>query len=489
MKPNYHIQKYSCTLLTPLVIKNYSGSEIKVDTHDFISGNKFLGIVAAALYKKSSEAEALDLFHNGNVQYGNAYLSKDGISSYPVPGTLYAQDANALEDGYYLSGIIEKEQPSSIGKTPKKYSQIRTGYLIPETEQEYSRLTARRGERLKSAYDIDNRSSLSGNMFLYQYLEKGQQFVFEIRDYKNGRYLDRIHEVIDGDHYIATGKGEFGKISIESIGAPVPKETPVVSLEGETIWVYAHSDLAYIDNYGMYSWQPTAADLGFTNAQIDYEQSRLWFDRYTVRNGKRRTIDPERMIIKKGSVFALTAIDSKEKMTVNPLAITKGVGVHLAEGLGRIIVNPEFLNANASFSSYKKPEEETSKEEQIATGVLGAVLTQRYDHEQEEIVIYEKVLEFIERDYPNFKKISSSQWGAIRNEVYEQWYQGGGKRRKENILYSLFDTKEGFIAKSKKNSQWSASAKAKLEKLLEDHGPEALLLCTIEMPKHQKSTS
>ena len=73
--------------------------------------------------------------------------------------------------------------------------------------------------------------------------------------------------------------------------------------------------------------------------------------------------------------------------------------------------------------------------------------------------------------------------------MYEQWYQGGGKRRKESILYSLFDPKEGFIAKSKKNSQWSASAKAKLEKFLEDHGPEALLLCTIEMPKHQKSTS
>lgn len=489
MKPSYHIQKYSCTLVAPLVIKNYAGSEIKVDTHDFISGNKFLGIVAAALYKKSSKEETLDLFHNGNIHYGNAYLSKDNMCSYPIPGTLYAQDANTLEDGYYLSGISEKEQSSSPDTTPKKYSQIRTGYFISETDQEYSRLTAKRGERLKSAYDIDNRSSLSGNMFLYQYLEKGQQFVFEIRDYKNGRYLDRIQEVIKGDHYIATGKGEFGKISIEAIGAPVPTETPDVSLEGETIWVYAHSDLAFIDPYGKYSWQPTAADLGFTNVQIDYEQSRLWFDRYTVRNGKRRTIDPERMIIKKGSVFALTTIDLEEKMAVHPLAISKGVGVHLVEGLGRIIVNPEFLNANASFSSYKKSDEEISKPEQVSTGALGAVLTQRFDHEQKEIVIYEEVLEFIEREHPNFKKISSSQWGAIRNEVYEQWYQRGGKRRKESILYSLFDPEEGFIAKSKKNSQWSAFAKAKLKKLLENHGPEALLLCTIEMPKHQKSTS
>ena len=362
----YHIQKYQCTLLEPAVLKNYSGSEITVDVLDFINGNKFLGIVASQLYKttkESSSKEVLDLFHNGKVQYGNAYLSLNDKQSYPVPGLLYEHKTEKIKGGSSLKGIPEKTNDRQKQKEQEKYKQSKTGYLLPhDNNKTFVRIEAQRGERLKSAYDTNNRSAKAENMFLYQYLEKGQSFVFEIRDFTpKGIYLDRIEKALKGIHYIATSKGEFGRIEIKALGNCNKFNQTIQLSKEETQWVYAESDLAFIDRYGKFTWQPKVEDLGFQHAKINYEKSRLWFDHYTIRNGTRKNIDEERMIIKKGSVFA---IETKEEgIKIDEKKITRGLGVFLSEGYGRILINPSFLKKDITFNDDPSKDNTLSEED------------------------------------------------------------------------------------------------------------------------------
>ena len=65
--------KFRCTLLSDVILNQKAASEGQNRTLDFIPGSCFLGIVADKIYSDKSGIEALNLFHNGTVIFGDAH--------------------------------------------------------------------------------------------------------------------------------------------------------------------------------------------------------------------------------------------------------------------------------------------------------------------------------------------------------------------------------------------------------------------------------
>jgi len=82
--------KFKCTLLTDVILNVKSATEGSNKTLDFIPGNNFLGMVASKLYTEDIPVEqALDLFHNGTVRYGDAHVGVCGRRTLKVPAVVY----------------------------------------------------------------------------------------------------------------------------------------------------------------------------------------------------------------------------------------------------------------------------------------------------------------------------------------------------------------------------------------------------------------
>ena len=65
--------KFQCTLMTDVILNMKSASEGNNNTHDFIPGNVFLGIVASKKYVSLTSSESSYIFHSGKVRFGDAH--------------------------------------------------------------------------------------------------------------------------------------------------------------------------------------------------------------------------------------------------------------------------------------------------------------------------------------------------------------------------------------------------------------------------------
>ncbi len=486
---------FKIKLIDPLVISAKDKTETSLNCLDYIPGNVFLGIIAGSLYKTDSLEEknkTLDLFHNGKVRFGNAYLSINSKQSLPIPADWYAYKGKKLNEGiefYHLLKDIDWEQFSN---EEKQIKQVRNGYFIYDDRKIIIK-SPQKGVVLKSAYNSDRRSAKAEQMYLYEYLEAGQEFIFEISS-EIEDYLNEIQGLLIGKKHITKSKSaEFGGVEI-SVLEDYNYECRSKNSSENTYIVYAKSNLAFINEYGEMTWQPTAEDLGFTGGTIDYEHSQLWFDHFHLRNGKRRTYDADRLIIKKGSVFVIKG-GTPDINTIN-----KGVGVFLSEGYGQICINPDFMSGiENSNIKYEDNETNNNTESKTISSNFNNLIKERYEKEKQIEEIYNEVSKFMSKSFVD--NIRSSQWGGIRSLIYQA-------RQSENPnkeLYKLiFDKETGYIYHGKMEEKWRGQIRRKLKEFLNlfstdeegkeveatsisDENIDKLLLLTIEIAKVKKS--
>ena len=185
MKPKY----YTCKLETDIVLNASLATEGNMQTLDYIPGSKFWGIVASQKYKNlvqnNQHQKILDYFHNGNISFGNAFISANGELGYPLPFSLF-QDKLSKEiigaDVYVHHALGQKKKIMSSKKIDGKESEIqlkqhRSGYLtrnnnyIKDVKKRFS---------LKSAQCRTNRKSMDGSIFGFESLGAGQIFIFSV---------------------------------------------------------------------------------------------------------------------------------------------------------------------------------------------------------------------------------------------------------------------------------------------------------------------
>jgi hypothetical protein len=396
---------YKCTLLSDIVLNSKLATEGNMTTLDHIPGSNFLGIVASELYKDSSES-SFELFHSGKVSFGDAHISSNNEIAYPMPLSFFQiKGADIETNKVYLHHLLPSEQLTDGGKR-LQLKQIRSGYMtsdgsvIKEIPKNFS---------LKSAYDRKNRTSEDGKMFGFESLEKGLQFIFSVR-FEDDNLIEIVNKSLDGTKRLGKSKNaEYGQVEIRKIQS-IDK---VESFKNDDFtMVYAQSNLCFTNDFGQPTFQPEVKDLGLEGGIIDWAKSQIRSFSYSPWNAKRNTSNAQRFCIAKGSVFYVENANAKE--------VTNSIGNWQAEGLGRVIYNPSFLEGKGyeSILEFKKAKEgEKAKVQQEPNSVLGKFLVKQLKAKKSELEISRKVTDLVYSDkegIPNLKKISSSQWGGIR---------------------------------------------------------------------------
>ncbi len=467
------MKQYTVTITAkePLVLRTQSGSEVQSDVVDYIQGAKLLGLVAKHSYtalKDQCKNAVYELFHSGNVRFGNAYPVYKNQVGFPVPFSLHK-----TKDGKGVTFFPKKED--------KK--QQKEGFIIPKGSEALF-FNVPQGERLKSARELESRRSKDESMYLYSFLKRGVQFQSTISiDNSSDEIVEEIQK-LKGDHYIGTSKGEFGHVAIDiSEDLETQKATNV---KDKKITIYALSDLIFLNKFGHYATEINAKDFGIENAKLNNEASFIQFKSFHTYNSKRRNEDADRMAIKKGSVLVFESDPKGQEIEISAEIQNNGVGVHKSEGFGQILVNPEFLHSE-TVHKLKKDEDirvHRNSESKTTESEFIKQLSQRHETIQKDNATYDETKEFIKKYKDLFKHTKKSQWGAIRNYVLEAM---ASETPKQTLREKLVDSDKGYL-REKANANWSREQVYKIKELLEQaYCVELLLKISVELPKTLKN--
>jgi hypothetical protein len=463
---------FKCTLLSDIVLTSRSASEGFHASLTYIPGGKFLGIVASSLYADSDKQQALDLFHNGNVRFGNAQIAINNRPSYAVPFSWYV-DKLKVDENVYLHHKLNKQIKEEQAMSGLQLKQERSGYInsdatwIAKIDQDFS---------IKSAYDYKRRKSLDKNMYGYHALKSGSDFLFTV-EISDKKYQKLITDALLGKKRIGRSRtAEYGLVEIKSC-------EPFDELQHQTgtdnlVLGYAISDWCFYDEFGFPTTNISAKDLGIEGGKINWEKSQIRYRKYQSYNSHRLQTNEDRMVFQKGSVVAIDLEDS-----VDYTQISNWVGSLNSEGFGKMVCNPPFLSSQSEYTSLPKEHKfvEKTKSLAYANGELDnqilSMIDRRSSFIKEDNHIEELVNSFFLANQENLaKKSSKSQWGAIRSiakstidraELMDLLFHKDGRDESNS---------KGFLRRGVAAKQWAGKVDSIAEFARKDNNSQALLI-------------
>lgn len=477
---------YKVTLLSDVVLNSSLATEGNMSSLDYIPGSNFLGITASKLYSISSPNECFNIFHSGKVRFGDATIANEDNISYAMPA-MYFMDKLKKEIGkdiVFLDYLIDRDNPPKDDNGNKyQLKQVRSGYVFSDGKivKEINKSFA-----IKSAQDRTKGTSKKSAMFGFESLNKGLEFIFSIQ-FVDETLIDKVNEVIEGNHRLGKSKNaEFGQINIVKL--PVQPCT-IKSFNAENyVLVYAQSNLCFVDKFGMPTYQPDADQLGLNNdAKVIWGKSQIRTFTYSPWNSTRNTTNTQRFCIARGSVFYVKNAKMNET--------EKYLGLHNAEGLGKVIYNPEFLledekaKCNLKFEVISNENVDNKSEDIIPTTLLSKYLKKKLDSKNSEIEISKVVQKLVyseDKEITRLKRITSSQWGGIRAYATKT-------KDFDKLVTQLFDKEIGYlthgIADEKHWGKNKGANRKAFENICEDnkkHGTQFVAKFAAEMAKESR---
>lgn len=434
--------QFKCTLLSDVIINQKSATEGgSNNTLDFIPGNVFLGIVASR-YKEFGD-KALEVFHSGNVRFGDAHPvsnSQDEIRTLHVPASLFHPKNKAETSECYIHHFYKRSSDHTNAGRPQQLKQCRQGFYAFSDNKGFP-ATLEKSFAIKSAYDREYRRALDNNMYGYESLNSGACFLFDI-EIENEALVSPIRSILLGSHHIGRSRtAQYGTVEIqETEYEEMPSRQQSFQIDGhqgEYITVYADGRLIFLDKNDEPTFQPQASDLGIVDGEIDWKLSQIRTFHYAPWNNKRSTHDTERCGIEKGSVFVVH-INQKQKYE------SKYVGEYKNEGFGKVIYNPAFLesagNNGAAVYHLQEPTNDKITSAKCAHALGGTTLlnyiAKRRESHVADSFIYDVVNQFATQHSRKFADNTfASQWGAIRSIAMR-------KTTYKDIVYELFEKEE-----------------------------------------------
>lgn len=438
-------KQFKCTLLSDVILNQKSASEGPNKTLDFIPGNNLLGITAAH-YNEFSLDEAFEAFHSGRVRFGDAHpAGENGYRSLRASASFFYPKLGTERKTLYNFHLIQ--DPSAEQWKALQLKQFRTGFYNYysnriekcEVDSDFS---------LKSEYNREHRRSEDGAIFGYEALRKGLSLYFEVAS-DSEPILEKICQFLVGQKRIGRSRSaQYGLIDI--------CECPFLQVESSEqpfadglFTVFADGRLIFLDEFGIPTFKPTAADLGFTgDAEIEWDRSQIKTFQYAPYNGRRNNFDVDRCGIEKGSVFVVKA-DSTPTSSAY-------IGYYQNEGFGKVIYNPEFLSVPSLDIDSDKPSSIslTNRQEIVinaSDSPLIMFLKEKSIQEYVSSLIYDKVNAWVEENRKYFfDDLFASQWGSIRAIAMHN-------RRYDDLMNALFseDKKHpGFLAHGVAETKW-----------------------------------
>lgn len=419
------ITKYfKCTLKTDVIINASLATEGNMKTLDYIPGSNFLGVVARSYDRFKAEKKAFDIFHSGDVSFGDAHISIENTPAYPMPFNLFVNKLNKAIAGekakVWVHHFLEKNKENPDPELKEvQLKQHRGGYF--NINQQF--ITVQKRFVLKSAQDRQTRRSRDKAMFGFESIKKDQTFIFSVK-FKDETYVEEVTNELIGNKRIGKSKSaQYGQVFIETKNE-ITDNYKNRSSPNDHLVIYAESNLCLFNELGQATFSPRPQHFGFNEeqVQINFAYSQIRTYSYSPWNTFRDSTDPQRDCILKGSIIIFDIKDKKQPLSPT----TSMVGAYNAEGLGRVIYNPAFLDADASNGrwSINLNKHEAVNELQNAKPIhspLGKYLEIKKLLSENNLAIGKAVQAFIEKkDHKGnvykdlYKTVTTSQWGGIR---------------------------------------------------------------------------
>ncbi|MBK8972692.1 MAG: hypothetical protein IPM37_15670 [Hahellaceae bacterium] len=307
---------------------------------DYIPGSAMLGAAAARVYNDPGLDSWL-LFHSGKVRFGNARpLGDDRLPTIPLPLSLYQEKGSLLGAGMEPAGLfnLAAVQATEL-ENEKQLKQLRGGFVSLAGQ----RVRAKHVSRLKTAIDPATGRASEGQLFGYESLLSGQQFLgwIDWDDDVPADQLDRLIQVLNGRLRIGRSRSaQYGEVQCAPLDFQPQFPSDVID---DRVILLALSDLALCDTLYQPTLIPEPASLGLANLELDARFTHLRVRRYSPYNAWRRSHESERQVIAAGSVLCYRKLPGFDENTL--AALNAGVGRYRESGLGRIWCQPSVLAA------------------------------------------------------------------------------------------------------------------------------------------------
>jgi hypothetical protein len=315
------ILEFECTALSDLVLSETVGT-LQQSTLGFIPGSALRGI-AAAQYSTFGDL-ADQVFHSGQVSFGNAYPVVQGRRAQPMPLSFYGHPTDKKD---VINGVVARR--------PGGYKKVKDEFFASDF-----RFTPNRRQAIKTAIDREYGTAKEGQLFLYEALPAGMEFSFEVvlEDTAEAA-TDKIKQALVGVRRVGRSKGaEFGKIDIRVKAERGHDGFTKHNSEQVTILLVSDLCLPW-SAFSMAEISPELFGLTSSDWRLDEEKSFIAWAQVSFFNKIKNTRSSARQLIKRGSVISFVTNDGNAKDCRIPYL----VGAHTEEGFGAIEVNPAFM--------------------------------------------------------------------------------------------------------------------------------------------------
>ena len=193
--------KFRVTLLTDVVLNQRAATEGNQQSLNFISGNNFLGIVAGKLYSQLDPQDSLLLFHSKHIRFGDAHPMSNNERALHIPASFHYAKMEG-DKRVLIHHSIPKEENNELRNFEPK--QFRQGFYFLSNCKERTSLwrikyDIEKSFAIKSAYDKEYRRSKEGQMYGYESLRKGSEWMFSVFvDSKVVSFENKIIETLEG---------------------------------------------------------------------------------------------------------------------------------------------------------------------------------------------------------------------------------------------------------------------------------------------------
>ena len=493
--------KFKCILHSDIVLSELAATEGIQRTLDYIPGNVFLGLVAGKIYseieKPGNEKKedglklAMDLFHNANVRFGDAFPLISSKRAIKVPASWFVKKGESIKNPIYIYHQMSKSE---------SMVQLRDKFIVKESDTQFSEIELGKSFAIKSAYDSETRRSKDQQMYGYQSLEAGMELCFQVdlvgfSEKETSKVKKIITESLTGKRNIGRSKtAQYGQVEIFDdaefeIGFKVEQD-----IEANYTFIYAESRLLFIDDYGQPIIPTEGKYYGMEGATVDLERSQIRTFRYAPYNFKRQSRDADRFGIEKSSVICI----SKKINDGEQKQIKEGIGLLLNEGFGKVLINPEFLVCKEDGKARFVYLEDQQKDHPQGNSKPSLDLNLKFNEESDSKVwqyliqqqtsklnqqsVYIAVNKFVTDNQKRFEKESfASQWGTIRSIAMKSKSQAELKNK-------LYNSPEGYLVHGVAKDKWDEmgrldSLKSFIEKLEPQVASEAVVNLAAEMAK------
>lgn len=404
--------------LTDIILNVSAATEGNNATLEYIPGSALLGI--AAQDYKSFGNNSFVILHSGKVRFSDGHLLGNS-RSFKVPASYFVKKGESLEnnDRLYIHHQITPNQKEEFRKDGTQFKQQRSGYLVNQADS-LKKLDLAKDFSIKSAYDRKSRKAQDTKMFGYEFLKSGSEWAFYIEmEEENPTIEEQIKNAVTGTKRLGRSRtAEFGLIEVSFINSESPL-SKTENLAGTKVILYAESLLAFVNEYGLPTLTPQAKDFGI-EGEILWAECQVLTRSFAPYNAKRATRESDRICIDKGSVFLVQVNGA-----IDHAKLTRGVGLFINEGYGKVMVNPEFLTSKSIKIEASVMGKTHWKSNQSLTPIpvplneipLLKYLENKAKKEYAEFDILRKVDDFIKVNNNAYRKIKPSQWGGIRERA------------------------------------------------------------------------